>query len=1464
MKREQAEHFRAKLDEAAIIEARKNDRFSRVIAMLFNRLSFAASILAFTFSVCVVASPLIAAPMAWQEQKPGGESSPKKKAKPEEKERVELLMKTKFDRTPNGILQAWSADKVKKKEQKSEEAAEKPPTAEITNAFKDFVFLKLEKANPEFKKDVVLTVLDDDGKQLGTIKLLTVEETEISAKVQTKKAETTKTDDADSSAQTNVAAEAVVSSAKKADAEKASEDAEAEDGEKEPAKPAPPHLDVEVGSKVVLKKIDAKVVAKKQTERLKAEVAEFSRDVSLGNWDNVKKYFAEKFKDKKNAQKIYSYLLTELVVAMPQHVKNGAQKRRQAESRGETPPKSVLSPFDVLALTEASPQAISIVKKKHRKQSKPDKNEKPDTVNPEKADEAKEAATASSAASVVTVLGNAIPANAVQVAPVSSAPKSEKGVDKDKETTSAAELSQLATLLRTTIDVGYDLKPLLKKFETGTTYFGGDDLEKRLTAADLLMRCGLYDEAEKFIPKVDDSAFHDNIYSLRIWKQLADIRYNKKREMKWLKTVWTTNQNIFAAEDAEQRDIDRALARLIGIAPLLDKSIGQKWLDESFTKNPERGVQILAALGSISAENLSKANSVDGDERLKMLKLQNRAVEKLLEVSPDKAAQWGNTLSLLAQNWIQEAQISIDEAPNASTGMESDRYGNYYWNDYRSNAKNPIKIVEILPLLPSAKWQEQISPLMLTDIKVKRTKLHLQTKEYAESFELLEELAKQDKELGHDLAEEFLKVWTNINDPNSSRNRRNSYSYFYGYSEKAESIPLTRSKQDRSLAELSGWVDKIRQLPIEPVEEQLLVNAFVSVHSSAEVYQMDRMESVFGDIKGLKPETIASLAQRMRQNLAGEWRSVKNQEENKTKRKAPEIIREVLRGYGVAHQLTEQAIAASPTNWQLHLADASLVMDANEFQQSLQKSSDYSVLRTASMGMFANAAMFYIESAPELEKSELTTEVFDRWFYAALGAVDLSSLEARTLPMKKEFAKIKQAIESLPGELADYHMGKFANNLFARMSPVKPELKYRYLKYGFEIAGDHPLAWESRELFQYYKDLIGEIKLDLQLDGNNRVGTDLFGVYVNIVHTQEIEREAGGFGKYATNQNQMRYSYNYGRPTEDYRDKFVDSVETALEDHFEIQSVTFMGEEAMESRPAIDRGWRVTPYAYIALRAKGSEIDRVSPVSLDMDFLDTSGFVVIPVESPELIVDCSADSAVRPVSDLKLTQTLDERQINDGKLILEVSATGRGLIPDLDQLIDLDMADFEVASIADQGCLPTSFDMQSPQIQILSDRSWTVQYKAKDQTTEAAEFVFSDVKMDVAKNKLQRYEDADLVEADSVIRLEKDLSQPSYAWMWLAIPVLGLLSVGVAALVMTMSAKPEAKKEKFEVPEDINAFTVLSLLKDIKQNNGIDIKQKEELTGSINRIEKFYFGEDTETEPADLKALASDWVQKVR
>ena len=194
-------------------------------------------------------------------------------------------------------------------------------------------------------------------------------------------------------------------------------------------------------------------------------------------------------------------------------------------------------------------------------------------------------------------------------------------------------------------------------------------------------------------------------------------------------------------------------------------------------------------------------------------------------------------------------------------------------------------------------------------------------------------------------------------------------------------------------------------------------------------------------------------------------------------------------------------------------------------------------------------------------------------------------------------------------------MSKFANNLFTRMNPIKPEIKFRYLRGGFQIVGDHPRAWEARNLFDYYKDLVNEIKLDVLIDGSDVVGHKTpFGVYVRLVHTTEIEREAGGFGKYVQNQNNARFAFNYGRPTEDYRDKFQQTVNQALSEHFEVLNVTFEGPKTMRSRPDAQPGWRVTPYAYVLLKARGPEVDRIPPIKLDLDW-QKDAFSSMPTKS---------------------------------------------------------------------------------------------------------------------------------------------------------------------------------------------------------------------------------------------------------
>src|SRR5262249_28266387 len=146
--------------------------------------------------------------------------------------------------------------------------------------------------------------------------------------------------------------------------------------------------------------------------------------------------------------------------------------------------------------------------------------------------------------------------------------------------------------------------------------------------------------------------------------------------------------------------------------------------------------------------------------------------------------------------------------------------------------------------------------------------------------------------------------------------------------------------------------------------------------------------------------------------------------------------------------------------------------------------------------------------------------VFDFWYCAGLGACDPQAITEETVADTRQPKLIREALLAIPGEAGERHMSRFANALFVRLSQVKPSIKYRYLKAGLDVVGDHPQAFEARKVFDYYKDLVTEIKLETKVDGADVVGHEKpFGVFVNLVHTREIERESGGFGRYLQNQN---------------------------------------------------------------------------------------------------------------------------------------------------------------------------------------------------------------------------------------------------------------------------------------------------------------------------------------------------------
>jgi hypothetical protein len=400
-------------------------------------------------------------------------------------------------------------------------------------------------------------------------------------------------------------------------------------------------------------------------------------------------------------------------------------------------------------------------------------------------------------------------------------------------------------------------------------------------------------------------------------------------------------------------------------------------------------------------------------------------------------------------------------------------------------------------------------------------------------------------------------------------------------------------------------------------------------------------------------------------------------------------------------------------------------------------------------------------------------------------------------------------------------------------------------------------------VFDYYKDIVTEIKLQALVDGSDVVGdSQPFGVFVNLLHTREIERESGGFARYLQNQNNVMYSYNYGRPTENYRDKFQEAARQSLGEHFEVMSVTFES-DTVHSRASDQYGWRVTPYAYLLLKARGPQIDKIPPMRLDLDFLDTSGYVVLPIESPAVPVDCGSKAAEpRPVANVEITQILDERQSDKGKLILEVKATGLGLLPDLDQLVDLAPAGFTKQKSEDTGVAVSRFSADSAKSAVVCERTWMVTFKARDDLEKRPEtFQFGQGKLADAKLVFQKYVDADLKNVDATTPLGEKYGEQKQNWVWTAVVVVALLLLAGVLLRFLGGGGSKAPATALKMPEHVTPFTVLGLLRAIHEQPSLDEVQRQELRASIQRLEAHYFS-PTAGDALDLQSLAKGWLER--
>ncbi len=1025
------------------------------------------------------------------------------------------------------------------------------------------------------------------------------------------------------------------------------------------------------------------------------------------------------------------------------------------------------------------------------------------------------------------------------------------------------QLASLGAILRQALDLGHRVERFLEELRPRLGAEGCPLNHRQLALVLVGANEPLF--LEGLLPTAEEAEASGDREALNLISRWCLAQDGKDKEGPWLEQAWRATLAALAAGEISEEIKSEAIQRAVDIAPRIQKDLGQAWLDESFTARPERGKEVLAAIGSAASTGL-QTTPHDADRRIKLLELQTTAAKALLAAAPERADEWSAELSLLAVNWLREAGVTyqFDDSTSLGPRIQRDMYGNIFYYDYSSMNRRMGGVAagstkKVLDLLPPEDWLRRVDDTLQPRIHTVAAQLFLKVSEEGKAFPHIETLAATHPAEAQELVKEFLRVWANNHNPNSERGRTNQFMFVYGFDERANSIPLTRSKQERNLRELGECVARLRKLPVE-LPTDLLANAFTTAHSTAEIYRLETIEGIFGPMESLDPATMAELLQRMRANLVTVWDDPAVQKDKKTGRNQKDMQAEVVRGYELARATTAGALKAHPGSWELWLAQAALEHDQNDYERTLKKDPEFASRRMQAFETFAKAARLYAENVEALPREKETGRVHETWFYAALGASDLRAINHERQLAAGQIPLIRAALQSLPGERAERHMALFANSLVTRLGSVNPAVKFRYVREGLAITGETDMTREAQSIFDYYKDLVTEIQLRVRVDGSDRVGHAApFGLCVDLRHTRDIERESGGFSKYLQNQNNAAFGFNYGRPTENYRDKFEEAAREALAEHFDVRSITF-NEPSVRSKAEAEYGWRVTPYAYILLAPRGPQVDRVPPLRLDLDFLDTTGYALLPIESPTVPIDASTTEAdARPYEKLALTQILDERQAKDGKLLLEVKASATGVVPEFDTLMDLAPAGFDVVKRDDTGVAVVKFAEEGEGV--TTERTWTITLRAKAGLTELpTEFTFGAPRVETATHERFRYVDADLASVEPTVQLERRYGEPSRTWMWW-IPVGVLVAAGAFLGLRRLNRPKAAAQARFPVPETVTPFTVLGLLRDIERNNGLAPAQKRELSTEIAAIERHFFGEQGSEAP-DLRRIAESWAAR--
>ena len=1047
----------------------------------------------------------------------------------------------------------------------------------------------------------------------------------------------------------------------------------------------------------------------------------------------------------------------------------------------------------------------------------------------------------------------------------------------------AANLPQISALVKIAVG-GTGKKEFLARLEKGLRGLGGAAPEGRKLAAQLLSSLDWIGDAAPYLPlKREDWDQADTLSLVLAMEHFTQtgIQQRDERQLKHAAELCAFMMQTSRFGSNDKGLFRQATDRFVKLLPALETADAEQLIRENFLTQPLILNDLILALGETGQQAL-RGNDIN-------LRAQSLATQStLMRVLAARKSALPPSANVLVMNWLNEAETTYrsgrTDNPEQDDAMDNPfiyRPPSYYYNRQRNQSK-VVKAEVILMNAPTPAMIRRLNEGLSQRVNLTLLKANLMDPKEPETLDALTAYLKEHPGQEKELCQDYLNAWVKKRsvppeDPNILRMRYLGYMISRQQQQTGNGIPLTRLRQNKNVADYKNLLAALRPLSPEPLAPTSVVQGFMAIHSGAEVYRAGDIEAIFGPAEKMSPAELMQLVTGMRTKLHEQWQDPKVQQDAGSNRTEQEAKDEVSRGYRTAIDLVKRGLSETNADWQQFIVRGQLFFDASEFEFARQvKLTEYVSLRDEAFGSYRKAAQIYAAKVPELARGQWTLEPYQMWFFVMLGASDLSQLTRSAARSDPGLSQIGDAMRALPGDAAEGHLQKFGEMLGSLLPQVPGNLRQSFLSAGLQVVGaNHPSAKVAQASLKNYQELLDEAQLRTTVDGPARVGHGQpFGVAVSLEHTRQIARESGGFTKYLQNASSQRQMMYYQQPgaQANYRDNFAKNIHGALDETFEIVSITFASAEGH----AIDlprEGWQTTPLAYVVLRAKEAAVDRIPSIQLDMDFSDTSGQVVLPVRSQVESIDAKdADPGPRPCPDLALTCTMDEREwARDGRVVVEVSAKGRGVIPAHAQMFDYAQPGFD-CEVTDNGVSVAEFANDGKTVSAQADRNWQFIYKRKKDLRGDAVLKFPAVKsgIPVASVDYQHYQDADLIKLDAA-QAAAGVALKNTANRGLRNGFIGLvlaaIGIGVWRMQRARNRAPKSAADALALPAHITPFSVVAFLRRIQRDGAerLDEPAKQSLKQQIEEIESAFFqGATASANAPDLEAVARKWWQMAR